>query len=478
MSKSKIVRRNFMKYAGLGFAGMSIPTFANSSNDNSPYTAKSPVLGNTSKIFDQIYEKVCNTTFIDTHEHLFNESHRLQAKEMIGFKSFPWTYKANDWTFLFSHYFINDLQSAGLGQEDLDHLYQSNLGIMEKWDILEPYWPFLKNTGYGLNVQLSLKELYGIDELNRDVIPILQKKYKALIKPGFYNKIIREMSGIESCQVNMWPLFLESETPDLLYSDLGVGDFISNYNSKKLSKGAGIEVKELSDWHNVIDFWFDKYGKNAIAIKVGTGYGRNLDFKRTDAETVKDYFKNSIVGKTIESMHEKMIQDHLFWYCIDKATKLELPIKLHTGYYAGNNYLEPKRISLNPNAVAHLCMESPDTKFVIFHIGYPHYEEMLTVAKNMTNAIIDMNWSWIVNPIAAKDFLKKFIVTVPLNKITTFGGDYMPVELLPGHARICRMGIAQALSELVEESWIGMDDALWMTDILMHENARRLYKLT
>ncbi|MCK5793421.1 MAG: amidohydrolase family protein, partial [Anaerolineales bacterium] len=421
-----------MKYTGLGFAGLAVPGLASSCSNEL-------ITGPVSKTFSTIYEKVCNTLFIDTHEHLFNESTRVEAGEMVGYKEFEWTYKANDWSYLFSHYFCNDLRTAGMDEASWTRFFKrSDTGIMEKWDLLEPFWPFLKYTGYGLNVRISLKEVYGIDDLNKETVGLLQQKYKDLIRPGFYQKIIREVAGIESCQVNTWPLFLESEIPDLLYSDLSVGSLIEEIDDS-FGEQAGISVTELEDWHGVIDYFFDLYGKKAIAVKVATAYSRNIDFVRTDADLVKEYFRQKRAGKVLEPKHEKMLQDHLFWYCADRATEMGLPVKLHTGYYAGNNYLKPDRISLNPDAIAGLCSESPETKFVVFHIGYPNYEEMLAVAKNFTNAYMDMCWSWIVNPIAAKDFLKKFIMTVPLNKITTFGGDYMPVELIPGHARIARI---------------------------------------
>ena len=88
------------------------------------------------------------------------------------------------------------------------------------------------------------------------------------------------------------------------------------------------------------------------------------------------------------------------------------------------------------------------------HICYPYYEELLAVAKHWTNAAVDMCWSWIINPVAAKDFLKKYLVSAPANKILTFGGDYLFVEQVLGHALIARHGIALALSELVEEGWL------------------------
>jgi predicted TIM-barrel fold metal-dependent hydrolase len=120
---------------------------------------------------------------------------------------------------------------------------------------------------------------------------------------------------------------------------------------------------------------------------------------------------------------------------------------------------------------------SPETKFVFMHICYPYYEEMISIAKHYPNAYIDMCWAWLMNPIASKDFLKKFLVTAPANKVLTFGGDYVIVEPVLGHATLARRGIALALSELVEEEWLSLDDALGLIDPIMHGNARRIFNL-
>jgi hypothetical protein len=101
---------------------------------------------------------------------------------------------------------------------------------------------------------------------------------------------------------------------------------------------------------------------------------------------------------------------------------------------------------------------------------------MLSLAKHYSNAFIDMCWSWSINPLAAKDFLKKFILTVPNNKIFTFGGDDKIVENVIGHTFVARKGIAQALTELVTENWITSNDALDLTDDLMYKNAERIFK--
>jgi len=171
------------------------------------------------------------------------------------------------------------------------------------------------------------------------------------------------------------------------------------------------------------------------------------------------------------------MEDHLFWYAVGKATAHKLPVKLHTGYYAGQNYMPQGRLLHNPGSASALCRVAPQTPFVFMHICYPYYEELISVAKHYANAHIDMCWSWIINPVAAKDFLKKYLVTAPANKVLTFGGDYIPVEPVLGHATIARQGIALALTELVEEGWVSVPDALELADLIMHNNARQLFNL-
>jgi hypothetical protein len=162
---------------------------------------------------------------------------------------------------------------------------------------------------------------------------------------------------------------------------------------------------------------------------------------------------------------------------VDQATARSLPVKLHTGYYAGQNSMPLSRLRLNAGSAAELCRLSPDTTFVFMHINYPFYEELLAVAKQWTRAHVDMCWSWIINPVAAKDYLKKHIVTAPINKVLPFGGDFIPVEPVLGHAIMARRGIAQALAELVDEGWLTLADALDLVDPILHGNARQIFHL-
>ena len=211
-----------------------------------------------------------------------------------------------------------------------------------------------------------------------------------------------------------------------------------------------------------------------MAVKSQDAYRRDIDYQQTPPEKVAEVFKKKIQGQPISPDDQKALEDHLFWYAVQKATENKLPVKLHTGYYAGQNGMPLSRLIHNAGSACELCRSAPETSFVFMHICYPYYEELIAVAKHWTNAFVDMCWSWIINPIAAKDFLKKYLVTAPANKILTFGGDYFFVEQVVGHAVIARQGIALALSELVEEGVAELwTSALELVEPIMNGNARK-----
>jgi predicted TIM-barrel fold metal-dependent hydrolase len=265
--------------------------------------------------------------------------------------------------------------------------------------------------------------------------------------------------------------------PTLMMQDISIVGMFAGPKLPMFGKPAGIAVSELSDWHRVIDWWFDKYGRYAVAVKSQDAYRRDIDYRQTPAEEVAEVFQKKAKGQSVDQDDQRALEDHLFWYAVQKATEADLPVKLHTGYYAGQNGMPLSRLIHNAGSACELCRSSPKTSFVFMHICYPYYEELIAVAKHWTNAFVDMCWSWIINPVAAKDFLKKYLVTAPANKLLTFGGDYRYVEQVLGHAEIARQGIALALSELVEENWLSLDDALELVDPIMHGNARRIFHL-
>jgi uncharacterized protein len=421
---------------------------------------------------ETIEDRVWGTHFVDTHEHLIEESDRMLSTRHARVP-------CDDWALLFSHYLDSDLLVAGMRPEDLRRFLSPDLDPLEKWALIQPHWDAVRHTGYAQAVRLACRQLYEVPDLSAATVAQIQVGYDRTRRPGFYSEVLRNQARIESCQVNCLTgePFKESELPTLLMQDLSIVGMFAGPDLRTYSRPAGIEPTSLADWGRVMDWWFDRYAPYAVAVKSQHAYSRDIDYQQVDATLAEPVFQKILKNEPVSSQERRLLEDHLFWKAVHRATSAGLPVKLHTGYYAGHNYMPLSRLSQNAASAADLCRASPQTRFVFMHIAYPYYEDLLAVAKHYTNAYIDLCWAWIINPIATKDFLKKAVLTMPANKLFTFGGDYIPVEPVVGHASLARRGIALALRELVEEGWLELEEALNLVDPLMRDNARVTFRL-
>lgn len=423
------------------------------------------------RVYPQRYgieERVLATSFVDTHEHLPDEIDRLAGRAS----------PCDDWSLLFHDYLGADLLSAGMPADAHARFFSRQLDPQRKWQLLEPFWPKVMNTGFGQAVRISIRELYGIETLDGEAIPRLQEAYEGLRQPGFYDEILVDRANIESCQVNTHGLpFHESRQATLLMQDVSFQNLHIDPDVEELSAPAGIEVRSLADWHAVIHWWFDKYSPFAVAAKSQGAYLRGLNYRRVEPEVAEPLFDRRLGGEALSAAEEKQVEDHLFWVCVDTATRNRLPVKIHTGYLAGTRLTQFRRLTDHTRDIIELCRRAPETAFVFLHIGYPNWQQLIAVTKRFANAHVDMSWAWILDPVGTREFLKRYLVTAPANKLFTFGGDYSVVECVVGHAEMARQGIAQALTELVDEGWLGRREALDLVEPLMRGNARELFRL-
>ncbi len=415
------------------------------------------------------------TPFVDTHEHLMEESFRVSSKE--GSKP---DRALSDFSALFAHYADSDLHVAGLSLDGHRRLFHPDTPLDEKWRLLAPAYERARHTGYLQNVRESLRMLYGVDDIRADNYEAVSERVADRIRPGYYRSVLKDVARVEYCQVNALeaPVFRLTEQPDLLAQDISFVSLSTGLDVPGVSALLGVEVSSLRDWHNVIDRCFELYGPRAVAAKNQSAYSRRLDYAQVSTDEAAPLFERYLQEPDALPQEElKAIQDHLFHYCVDKATEYSLPVKLHTGYYAGTNQMPLDRVGRNMEDMCHLLRAHPDARFVIMHIAYPYADEAIAVAKHYPNAYVDLCWAWIINPLASVRFLKEFLMAAPACKLLTFGGDYLYVEMVPGHARIARKGLTQALTELVEEGWVEDEDVPALVERLMRGNAHELFDL-
>src|SRR5688572_10796506 len=89
---------------------------------------------------------------IDVHEHLEEEERRLAAS--MGCSR------------VFSPHAEADLVSAGMASRDVARFLARETESDEKWRLLAPFWPFTRLTGYGQAIRRTIRDLYGVEDLD------------------------------------------------------------------------------------------------------------------------------------------------------------------------------------------------------------------------------------------------------------------------------------------------------------------------
>ncbi|MGC8991925.1 MAG: hypothetical protein ACP5MD_17545, partial [Verrucomicrobiia bacterium] len=243
---TRISRRKALAGAGTIAATLVMSAAGNAGEQTS--SEPTPQVGRRPR-GSRLADVIAATPFVDTHEHLVEEERRTNWSGPAG--GVP----CNDWALLFSHYLDSDLQVAGLSGKDYAALVSPDTPLDRKWALVEPRWPAVKNTGYGQAVRIAVRELYGVDEINERTIPRINESYRALVKPGFYAKVLREHAGVESCQVNALDApFRETSQPLLLMQDISILSLGSaNANLwRSLPDSAGQKAGDLAGWHRVV----------------------------------------------------------------------------------------------------------------------------------------------------------------------------------------------------------------------------------
>jgi uncharacterized protein len=421
-------------------------------------------------------EQIDATPWIDTHEHLVEEHLRLRPGryEFVANPVGEPAAIAEDWSLLIDEpYSLSDLVCAGLPPETAADLHHSSeRSPRERWDAIAPYFSAARNTGYLRAVDIATEQLFGL-RLGAETVEEIDSRLRALRVEGFYEHVLREVANVSHCHVHSidHDVLCETRQPDLLAQDLAISPLaLGRYPS--VERKTGIEVGELNDYLAVIDWCFERYATQAVAVKCAWAYQRPLAVD-VPAPPHRE-FERLRAGQADEA-EQRRVEDFLLQRCIDLATDVGLPVKLHLGYLAGYNNPRFRHVRDHVRDVVQLVQANPASTFVLMHVAWPQQEQLLAVAKHHPNAIIDLCWAWILAPRSTQELLARALTTLPATKLLCFGGDHGTVEHVVGHAEIARRGLQGALEDLIASGWLTPAAAAELVPLLMRGNAERIF---
>jgi hypothetical protein len=417
-------------------------------------------------IYNEILNYVNTLEIIDTHEHLPGRE-EARDKQTDVLKEY------------LTHYFNRDLISAGLGAAH-EKVIDPKLPLMERWELVEPYWEAARYTGYGRALDISVQALYGIERISRETLLLLNEAFQRSLQPGHYQKVLKEKSKIVYSLLDQ-NLYCD---PTFFRSVYRLDHFIAPRSREEMllvEREAGIRLCSFEDWLEACEIALDKALKaGAVALKSGLAYRRTLRYERVPRSEAEADFNQLFQANHLPEWEtrtiatSKKLQDYMMHHILRLASKRHLTYQFHTGLQESSGNII---YNSDPALLSNLFLEYPNVDFDIFHIGYPYQQTLSALSKNFSNVYIDMCWAHIISPTASVNALVEWLDAVPYNKISAFGGDYCFVDAIYGHQYLARVDVSKALAIKVQDGVFGVEKAKEIARALFYDNPLRIFKL-
>lgn len=397
---------------------------------------------------------------VDTHEHMRRENDWVENGPDI----------LQD---LFGNYVPADLHTAGASPEAMRNLMDASQDVADRFDGIRDAWEATQFTSYGEAVRIIAKDIYGLDELTRQGLADAQDKSKALRSPGERYRILHDVANLDHVQTDdfSWPCPPDTSGLDFFLYDLSWATFCNGQvDPSAIHAETGIDVTDLGSLKRSMEAIFAKHAPLAIAVKSQHAYNRTLNWiERSDDEAAKAL--NAVLTRDASDIDEATrlcLGDWCWARGVELTIEHNLPFKIHTGYYAGNDRMPLRRIPAG-NMCA-LFARYLDAKFVLMHIAYPYNDELVALAKHYRNIWVDFCWAWSIDAYSSRDFLRRCIHAVPSNKLFAFGGDTGWPTSAMAYAIQARNGIRRALEAEIADGYFTEKQAMAFATRIMHTN--------
>lgn len=408
-----------------------------------------------------LLEYIRTIPVIDTHEHLEGEAGQPSLNAL------------HDYT---RHYFVCDLISSGLDPACIERLADPEVDILTKWRSLTPYWELCRHTGYGQMLDLAVQQLYGASRVDESTIEQIEAGFQKLrATPGYSKHILRDVCGIEHVMNNVWHLKGDPEGGLYWFVTQIDGWITPGRSTVEGLTRPDASITSISDWVNLClrTLEEDLDVRGAKALKMAVAYGRPLLFEEASWQQAQRSFDRLMAGETRFDLLKPM-QDYTAHKIFEWANERQLVVQIHTGYQEGNGGRLPET---DPSQLINLILRYPKVRFDLFHMGYPYQNVIGAMGKQLPNAYLDLCWTHILSPVAARRALGEWLQLVPLNKIFAFGGDCLFFDGVVGHLELARRDVAAALAEQAEAGIFSPARAKEVARLLFYENPKACYRM-
>lgn len=372
-------------------------------------------------------------------------------------------------------------QKQGFPASIKDLIEHSYLGWCHKeWDGTKEkatnFIRSLRHNSYFFWIEKSLQTIFNTQKrFDEENYPWFDEKIKELSqKVSSDNGFLRNVCHYDKIILDgYWNPGTDLGDPDLFTPTFRINQFLFGYQIDTVDDNGNNPFLNYN-WPKDLDFKgylgkieekiVEKKEAGCVALKSSLPYDRAICFKeRTYEEAEKGYQNPNAKVEDIIAF-----QDYIYFHICKIAAKYNIPFQNHTGL--GN--LEGSNAMLLKEVIS----KNPDTQFILFHGSFPWTDDALALIHNFPNIYADICWLPSISTSTAVYFIKQLLETGKADAIT-WGCDSWTIIESFGAYLAGRHAVAKALSDLIEDDFLTVQEGKELSKKIFRENAKMLYHI-
>jgi predicted TIM-barrel fold metal-dependent hydrolase len=398
---------------------------------------------------------------IDAHSHLPDEEELMATPPDV-------------FTRIFCHYSLTSAVTSGLGSRE--RLRDTTVPLNQRFAEFAPCLNAVRDCGYVRAALRTAAEYYGVEEVNADTVPLLQRRIQADDGPGQTERVM-DFLHIETV-INQHTYARPGRTAAVSRAFmvlLGMEQFQAALPG--LYNRLAWERRPVESLESFFLSWFDyEMEKNSF---VGVKLMSSFAFEERPADAPEQYRISAESGhcRVTPAQADAM----LCWLrhrLLEECGRRGLPVAVHCGInWDTTTDIGGTFYHNDPRYIMDWAVRYPGTVFDLYHAGIPWVRDIAVIANQCPNVYLNLVWAYQIAPEMTVNFLSEWLDLVPANKIIGFGGDSTTPEKTVGALSLARECIARALAARVARHGMTESRAADLCRAWLYDNPKRIYRL-
>jgi hypothetical protein len=202
-----------------------------------------------------------------------------------------------------------------------------------------------------------------------------------------------------------------------------------------------------------------------VAFKCAEAYNRSVNYLPDDREAALRVFGRAPADVSPSELF--LFGNYVFNRCCELAAELDVPFQIHTGL-AMLSGSQP--MNFEP-----IVARYPQTRFVLFHSGFPWTHQISGLVHNYRNALPSLTWTATICTSAAIRALDDYIDVSPSINTITWGSDCWVAEESVGAMLAWRFVVTSVLAQRFRDGRLDVSGIEDLARKMMYGNGRSVY---